>query len=294
MRAKSNAARQAVKSAPAAKEPSASQPAVPVTLVRAKRRGVPLGVCADGAFVVCFTGYPERAEAHMADCRRVGLDVEQVWQFPTPFDKYFSDSVPHTGQFDERPGWANSWFGHYRAMKLAYERGMNSVLIMEDDCRFLLDRSRLDEIVADVPDDFDMALLDHFYCRWDDEGRKNYDQMRASRVTRYWSRFEYDLYSAACYLLSRRAMERLIWLHESLIDADLPLRMMRVTDYWHNRGNMGPLNLYFCTPNCAIQCNSDSQGPRLSDTGGINTYYRNMGIDFDAYTGDTRIDIVRK
>ena len=245
--------------------------------------GRPLGKCADAAFVVCFTGTPERAAAHKADSERVGLSVEQVWQFPTPFDKYFSDSVPHTGQFDERPGWANSWFGHYRAIKLAYERGCKSALIMEDDCRFMLDRAKLDEIAADVPADFDFALLDHFYCRWDADGRRNYETLRRSKVTKYWSAFSYDMYSAACYLISRKAMERLIWLHETVIDPGLKTRMMRVTDYWHNRGNLGDMNLYFCTPNCAVQRNPDASSIRLSDTTGINHNYLNMGLDLSAY-----------
>ena len=200
-------------------------------------------------------------------------------------DKYFTDSVPHTGQFDDRPGWANSWFGHYRAMKTAYEFGCNSVLIMEDDCRFMHDKAKVDEIAADLPADFDFALFDHFFCQWDDNGRKEYERLRADKVTKYWSRFEYGFYSAACYLLSRRAMERLIWLHESVIDPATAYRMMRVTDYWHNKGNLGPLNLYFCTPNCAIQRNQDASSVRLSDTSGINGYYRNQGVEFDAYAG---------
>ena len=257
----------------------------PIAVPKLRTRGLPLAKCVDGALVVCFTGNPVRAAAHKADSARVGLSVEQVWQFPTPFDKYFSDSVPHTGQFDEHSGWANSWFGHYRAIKLAYERGYRTALIIEDDCRFLLDARKVDEIAADMPEDADFALFDHFYCNWDDKNRANYGRLRDTRVTRYWSRFDYGFYSAACYFLSRKAMDRIIWLHESVIDPKTAHRMMRVTDYWHNRGNLGPINMYFCTPNCAIQRNPDNSSVRLSDTSGINRYYVNMGIRFDAYAG---------
>lgn len=249
-----------------------------------KTTGRPLASCADKAYLLCFTGYKDRAEPTMNDIRRMGITAEQVWQFPTPFDKYFSDSVPHIAHFDRHPGWANNWFGHYRAMKTAYELGLSSVLIMEDDCRFLNDRAKADEIAADLPCDFDLALFDHFYpANWGAGGKSVYAGKCSRRATKYWHPFDSGLFSAACYVLSRRAMARLIWLHESIIDPATPNRLMSLTDFWHNKSVLGSMNLYFCTPNCAIQRNPDAGVTRLSGTAGINSTYQHMGLDLSSY-----------
>lgn len=252
---------------------------------KVKTTGKPLAQCTDMAYLLCFTGYKDRAAPVMEDIRRIGIAPEQIWQFPTPFDKYFSDSVPHIGHFDRHPGWANNWFGHYRAMKTAYELGAASVLIMEDDCRFMLDRAKVDEIAADLPVDFDLALFDHFYpSHWGENGKSTYAEWCSRRVTKYWHPFNGGLFSAACYMLSRRAMARLIWLHESVIDPATPHRMMSLTDFWHNRGVLGhEMHLYFCTPNCAIQRNPNAGTTRLSGTAGINSVYRYMGLDLSSY-----------
>ena len=247
--------------------------------------GRPLAECADKAYLLCFTGYKDRAASVLADIHRIGVSPEQIWQFPTPFDKHFSDSVPHIGHFDSHPGWANNWFGHYRAMKTAYELGASSVLIMEDDCRFLQDKAKVDEIASDMPADFDLALFDHFYpSNWGEKGKVAYSEWCSRRVNKYWHPFDSGLFSAACYMLSRRAMARLIWLHESVIDPSTPNRMMSLTDFWHNRGVLGrDMKLYFCTPNCAIQRNPDTGETRLSGTAGINSVYRYIGLDLSAY-----------
>ena len=48
---------------------------------------------------------------------------------------------------------------HYTLIKSAYLRGLESVMIIEDDCGFIKDRSILEEYFNNLPDDWDVLRI---------------------------------------------------------------------------------------------------------------------------------------
>lgn len=60
----------------------------------------------EGVFAVCFTGYKDRHARLLVELERVGLrsKTQIVWQFPSPYYKWFSKRVPHDPFLDAFPG----------------------------------------------------------------------------------------------------------------------------------------------------------------------------------------------
>lgn len=225
-----------------------------------------------------FTGYRNRERGLREELDRVGMsDVHWMWQFPTPLDSILRRST--SGRLGLNPGFFSCGMGHYRAIKTAYELGSSHFLIMEDDIRFLNDVSMVKEIVDDIPDDYDVALLDSFKPQsmtmqeWRDNAQR-------SKVSKHWCRF-YNMRSFACYSMSRRGMERWIRLWES---AFMFGGRLHVCDQYMHVGRFGAdMNMYHAITNPCIQ--QDVGGNACS--GGVSGIhlqkYRDYGLDIDAY-----------
>ena len=225
------------------------------------------------ANLVCFTGTPERAERAEAELKRVGVDdVVKWWSFPNPFNDILLKSMPHNKMFDKNIAFFNCSRMHYRVIKTNYELGRGSVLVCEDDVRFRKKLKNLKNIILDAPD-FDVLLLDLI------PPRKRPDSP-LHPICEGWARFE-SMRSGACYCLSRKGMERLIWLYESAIDKKNPKRCARLCDQWFDERLLKGLSLVAATPNVAIQ--QAIPGPHNS--GGVWGLkgYKSMGIDIEDY-----------
>jgi hypothetical protein len=236
--------------------------------------------------VLYFTGLKNRVEGMEAELARVGLsDVERQWQYPSPFDKVLLRNVKHIPCFDGNPrgmGYFNSSMGHYRAIATAFHLGCESVLVMEDDIRFLKDVGRVAEIVGALPDDFDVALLDSFFMTRDPKGvnAEVITRWRNERkVNEHWAEFD-SLYSLGCYALSRRGMERMMFAFEAVQTAP-KIGMIRIADHFLKRGILGAqMQLYFARQNVAIQREMGAANSPPSD---IRKKYEEMGFDLADY-----------
>ena len=231
--------------------------------------------------LLAFTGYQGRANGVLSEIARVGMhDVNVQWQFPCPFDKTIRDSIRHeVGKgLDSDIRFMSCTLGHYRAIKTAYCLGCENVLVMEDDIRFLKDTERISACVRAIPEDFDIAMLDLFPY----SGTKPHvlSSWRESRkVNEFWAEFD-DMFSMGCYAMSRRAMERYIWLNEAAV-TDPYVGMIRVCDHYLKRSYFWKgAHLYFARENVAVQRadeNSNSKRERILAS------YRRIGIDMEKY-----------
>lgn len=227
------------------------------------------------AFCICFTGKKYRADALMRELERVGIkDPHIIWTFPSPYRDFLLKRIPHIDELDKYPGAWGATLGNYFAIKTAHELGMNHVLVMEDDCRFVKDLGKLDAALGEIPEKWDILMLDHFV----DEGVKKHND--------YWSVCS-SAKSTACYIINRRAMERLIDMYESPVSGKYPHPMMRNSDHWQRSGYLGDdIRIFIATPNLAIQqfCNDDSN---FNPNGGGNDrqmrLYRGMKVDVGMY-----------
>lgn len=223
--------------------------------------------------LICFTRTSDRAKSAIDELRRVGCkNVNLIWNFPNPFDKVLLDSMPHTHLFDNNIGFFNCSVSHYRAIKIAYELGENSVFICEDDVRFRKDIHNVIDVIESAPH-FDVLLLDAIPPKNGLVGIKKIDDR--------WSRFS-SMRSGACYVLSRKGMERIIWLYESAVDPRVPKRKARICDQWFDKSMLSKLSLVMATPNVAVQ----QTIPGDHNTG--NSWrldgYRRLGIDLSNYS----------
>ena len=88
-----------------------------------------------------------------SELERVGLsDADRQWNFPSPLDKVLLRNLGHIPSI-ERGGYMNCTMGHYRAISTAYHMGCRSVLIMEDDIRFLVDIGEIEKALESIPAD---------------------------------------------------------------------------------------------------------------------------------------------
>ena len=226
------------------------------------------------ANLICFTRTPERTTNAVRELERVGVNKVRRWYgFPNPFDRVLLNTMPHTRLFDGNIGFFNCSVSHYRAIKTAYELGENRVFICEDDVRFRNDIHDIDAVIQSAPD-FDVVLLDAI-------PPSKHSDMGVERICDGWSKFS-SMRSGACYILSRRAMERIIWLYESAVNPKIPKRMARICDQWFEKKRLPGLSLVMATPNVAVQ--QTTPGEHNSGNSWRLRGYELLGVDLSKYS----------
>lgn len=221
-------------------------------------------------FAVCFTGNMARHERLVGELERVWhRDPYVIWGFPTPYEKFVLSRIPHIKDLDSHPGSWGVTLSHYRAVKIAFETGLNNVLVVEDDCRFMNDVSAVHDTLMRAPKDYDFLMLDSFYVRGEE-----------GTGIRGWNKCRY-CNSTACYLVNRRAMRVLIDMYESPVSGKYSHPMMRNSDHWTDERIIGKgFNIYCASPNLAVQCVC----PGVSNYGdSVFRGYRMRGINLDSY-----------
>ena len=230
--------------------------------------------------LLTFTGYRERAATIMREIDRIGMrGVNVQWQFPNPFDKVLIRQLKHIPCL-ERGGYMNLTLGHYAAIKTAFHLGCGNCLIMEDDIRFLKDCGEIERTVSSLPDDYDVALFDLMPIDMKDCGPDDVIRLRTERSRNgRWAEF-YNMRSMGCYALSRRAMERLIWLNEAVVTSP-EVGKMRICDHFLNRKYLGDqMRLYFAKTNVAVQRQMGAANSAIDE---YQVRYRRMGLDLSQY-----------
>jgi len=223
--------------------------------------------------VICFTGTQDRCVRICDELRRVGeFDFTINWAFPNPFDRVLLNAMPHTKMFDDNIGFFNCSRMHYRIIKTAYELGRLYVFICEDDCRFEKRITNIRREIVSAPE-ADVLLLDGIPPK---RGIKT----PLREILSGWSEFT-SMRSGACYILSRAAMKRMIWLYESAINTKVHNRKARICDQWFESKMLSGLRLVMATPNLAIQ--QSIPGHHNSGSKWRIAGYETLGIDLNNY-----------
>lgn len=198
--------------------------------------------------VVCFTGYANRQRDLAKELDRVGLrDVHYHWDFPSPYKDALQRSISMT-PFNANNGCFFIGLNNYKILATAYHLGYESVLVLEDDIRFLRDLSLLSDIISCLPEDYDLAMLDHNKPTGMDPN--TYLSIFQSSENPYWHKFS-NLRSSGCYAMSRRCMERYLHIYELAAQRK---SILRNNDFYFNAQYLGAdMNLYAACPTPAIQ-----------------------------------------
>lgn len=170
----------------------------------------------DAVFVVCFSGYhKQRMHGLLQELERVGLKgkAQFVWTFPSPYEDWESSRLRGGLLLKKNRGMWGCTKGNYTAIKTAYELGCQTVLIMEDDVRFLKDLDFIRKAMLFTVRSWDILMLDHHHSSGGHGAGCVSNQYWVSRT---------KAYSTGAYILNRRAMARLIQLYEAPGVSDAP------------------------------------------------------------------------
>ncbi len=167
--------------------------------------------------VICFTGYPDRAKRCAEEFARVGLSgVETFWFPSSAYEDALKRIVPLGSYMKNAKAAVAITLHHYNVAKVFLERGARHAIIFEDDVRFLLDVSAVQEAIRTLPDDYDVAWLDMVPSQ---QARKSPDfvpSVEAAKVegAPAWRRARGWFRSCCAYALSRRGLEAYVALLE--------------------------------------------------------------------------------
>ena len=167
----------------------------------------------DAVFVLSLADYIERRNLMREELHRVGIEASGILHWKITVRNAFYSYIWRNPSFPSPRWWLNRepnlncTMGHYEIMKESLARGFRRILILEDDVRFLRDTAAIAEILDDLPEGWDIAMLDYNIP----EAKTSYNEaLRSSRVNGHYFRFDtVRLWSTGCYALSAKAMRHI-------------------------------------------------------------------------------------
>lgn len=107
----------------------------------------------------------------------------------------------------------------YTIIKSAYLRGVNSLMIIEDDCWFYKDIYELQRYFDNLPDDWDILRVNSLRGRTEEKycSREEYEN-------KLWVPVQSAIYGTGCYCMTRTGMKAMIdWIDKNYDAIDMPL-----------------------------------------------------------------------
>lgn len=211
--------------------------------------------------LVCYTQYKDRIDEITPELKRVGL-LNKV-HFHYDFPSIYRERLYKTCGMSKYNSKGGSFFmgvNHYNVIKTAFELGHESVLVMEDDIRFLKDISLIEDIVSTMPEKYDLVLFDRSKPGDETESEFIYDAQKRA-ISKYWRQYD-KASSCGMYSLSRQGMEHYIDIIENAVRND----NIRNSDFYFKRRWNGEVywdnthGLFFSYPNVAVQCIAGKKG----------------------------------
>ena len=250
----------------------------------------------DMKIALYYTGYKDERFARMdSELARVGLsDAHRIYQYPSSLCNKIRSDIITSPSMRSNYGYMNTTLGHYNAISTAYHLGCKSVLIIEDDMRFLKDLSEIEVILDSMPEDYCIAMLD---CRFPKKDFSSWERCFNYRmINSYWSEFD-SLRSAGLYALSRKGMECMLSAYipplignnrchvtkqESFVLGNIDRsRCLDVCDTYINRGTFGSDSL-MCFSRKLVAVQADV-GHSCSNMCHTKKKYSMMGVDLNEY-----------
>lgn len=227
------------------------------------------------ATVLGFTKNQSAAIKTASELARVGIAPAIWWNVPQAWTQFIHSRLASPGAaMRHKPAFFNISFGHYSILSIAKDLGETSVMVVEDDCRFLKDAGLVRQTLESAPADADLLLLDSFSPKG---GAKQFNGERKKAVAG-WARIS-AARSAAAYIAGPKAVARLLFLSEMGTRGG----SVRIFDQWFDKRWLNDLHMYAAVPNLAIQQTDPMRaGERTS---GAENYRSKApeGLDFSAY-----------
>jgi GR25 family glycosyltransferase involved in LPS biosynthesis len=115
-------------------------------------------------------------------------------------------------------------YNHYSIIKQSYIRGFDSILIIEDDIHFNDNIELLNNIINNIPNDYDVLKFYNTKCLVNDNKASDdyFELLNENNYKNYY-------HSTLCYALSRKGMETIIKEYETdFVASDIALNKIRL------------------------------------------------------------------
>lgn len=194
-----------------------------------------------------------RVPKTVSELNRVGItDFSTYIDTPSPFlDRlYLGNSRIFAPWCKKNISAIRVSFAHYKAIASAYYDGLSSILVFEDDVRFLKDVSAINEAIASLPDGFTIALFDH--NTGSDESAALYEHYFPAPSNRHhlhheWKPLAFHVNAATAYALSRQGMKTLLGFY------DVPPAKIHHIDFYQSPKFYPRQTSFLYSPPIAIQ-----------------------------------------
>lgn len=157
-----------------------------------------------------------------------GNDSFLTYHYTTtfPYNDIIADAITKSGKGRfSKPNEFDCTRSHYNMVKTAYDLGYDSILIIEDDIKFLNNIDIFKKYLKTIPNDWDFIQFGGFSA--DPNIRDMFTDLRKQYNDVYWYKNNYGkvrLWTTSMYALSRKGMEYyLSFLNKFLWVADGPL-----------------------------------------------------------------------
>lgn len=194
----------------------------------------------------------------------------------SPFNKFIYKSTAKASGMSSRLGCFDATLSHYKAIKIAYEKGYEYCVVMEDDLRFIKkDREYLIcQTFQSIPDDASVVLFDAFWVTYNKSAP-------ATKIkdTNLSFRRATHAESGAFYCLPRSAMAQII----NRIEKAAPpaqIELFQNIDQFFDETKF-QFKVYTVYPNLAVQ-QLDGHTSNCPYGHQLKTYNQ-MGISLDNY-----------
>lgn len=235
----------------------------------------------DHIYCIHYLPYKERYRKCVDELTRVGIRESGIFSWKLTWDSPLFDKLYQVCNAAPSVGCMKIGVAHYMCIKEAYELGFNHVLILENDNIFLKDVNKIEKILNDLPDDYDICFLDKIPSK-----TAKYEDAVKNATNESFIDVDKKFYVLAnCYALSRKGMEHVIKSQE---------KRLAISDTYLRFNNFMPeepgLKRYAAITTIAIQNPGfapESENEKLRKVKpGINSNiddYRRIGVKFEDY-----------
>ena len=233
-------------------------------------------------YCIHYLPYKDRFKKCQSEFERTGIRDSGIFSWRLTWDSPIYDKLYQVCNAAPSVGCMKVGFAHYQCIKEAYELGFNSVLILENDNIFLKDLDKLGKILDDIPQDYDILLLDKIPA----VSAKYEEAIVKDKVNDSFIDIGKKFYVLAnCYALSRKGMKHVI---------DCQERRLAISDTYLRFNTNAPetekLKRYAAIKTIAIQnpaFAAESENEKLrKEKPGINSNiddYKRIGVKFEDY-----------
>lgn len=163
----------------------------------------------DKCYCIHLSEFNERYNHIKNEFKRIGIEdqVEIWWTCKRNISQQIGDYLTslHTEWYDELKKKNPRMYGiifenaydHYSIIKTAYDRGLESILIMEDDIKFIKDINKIEYIFSNIPDDYTIIKFHSSMNFYNDDFNNFHYILNDSNYK----------YSSMCYAMSRQGMK---------------------------------------------------------------------------------------